>query len=157
LRSYFAPVGDRAQPPQARGFGYPAVPLAGQRAETAGPHRFLGNPGADMPCSSTPVGPQRQAIFGVSVLPSAFRDGVGSHDEYSYEAQSHGLSTRCLRFVNVVTGANARLASRLLASFAGRDWLPAGFLRKVSKLVTSHPPCPGFACRTTKLEPEPFD
>jgi hypothetical protein len=38
----------------------PLVPV--QRAETAGPHRFLGNPAANMPCSSTPVGPQRQAI-----------------------------------------------------------------------------------------------
>ena len=37
---------------------------------------------------------------------------------------------------------------RLLASFAGRDWLPAGFPRKVSELVTSHPPCPGLAWRT---------
>src|SRR6266516_3765905 len=38
----------------------PLVPV--QRAETAGPRRFLGNPIADMPCSSTPVGPRRQAI-----------------------------------------------------------------------------------------------
>src|SRR6266516_3568762 len=38
----------------------PLVPV--QRAETAGPRRFLGNPIADMPCSPTPVGPRRQAI-----------------------------------------------------------------------------------------------
>jgi len=62
LRSRFAPVGGRAQPPQARGFFYPAVPRAGHRAETAGPPRFLGNPTVHMPCSSTPVGPPRQAF-----------------------------------------------------------------------------------------------
>jgi len=38
----------------------PLMPV--QCAETAGPRRFLGNPIADMPCSSTPVGPWRQAI-----------------------------------------------------------------------------------------------
>jgi hypothetical protein len=51
---------------------------------------------------------------------------------------------------------HARLASRLLSSFAGRDCLPAGLIRKVSDLFTSHPPCPGFACRITKSDPEPF-
>src|SRR5438067_399286 len=62
LRSRFAPVGGRAQPPQARDFVYPVAPRAGQRAETAGSPRFLGNPIVHMPCSSTPVGPPRQAI-----------------------------------------------------------------------------------------------
>jgi hypothetical protein len=33
----------------------PLVPV--HRAETAGPHRFLGNPTAHIPCSPTPVGP----------------------------------------------------------------------------------------------------
>ena len=40
----------------------PAAPRAGHRAETAGPPRFLENPSVLMPCSSTPVGPPRQAI-----------------------------------------------------------------------------------------------
>ena len=41
-----------------------------------------------------------------------------------------------------------RLASDCWPGFAGRGWLPAGFPRKVSELVTSHPPCPGLSWRT---------
>jgi hypothetical protein len=105
----------------------------------------------------TPGGTSAPGHLGASVLPSAFRDNVGSHDVHSYGARSRGLPTRCLRFVIAVTCDHARLASRLLASFAGRGWLPAGFLRKVSELFTSHPPCPGLACRTTKFAPEPLN
>jgi hypothetical protein len=43
---------------------------------------------------------------------------------------------------------DARLASGRWPSSPGRDWLPAEFLRKVSKmLLTSHPPSPSFAWR----------
>src|SRR5438105_12199110 len=98
LRSRFAPVGGRAQPPQARGFLYPAVPRAGHRAETAGPPRFLGNPTVHMPCSSTPVGPPTSGHLDVSVLPSATTT-ASAPTTTTFGAQSHGLPTRCLRFV----------------------------------------------------------
>jgi hypothetical protein len=42
------------------------------------------------------------------VLPSAFRDNVGSQDVHSYGARSHGLPTRCLRFVIAVTCDHGR-------------------------------------------------
>ena len=55
----------------------------------------------------------------------------------SFEAQSHGLSTRCLRFAAPVTRAPRKTRFRLPASSAGRDWLPAGFQRKVSECYSS--------------------
>ena len=69
----------------------------------------------------------------------------GSHDNESFGAQSHGLGTRCLRFVRCVAVPDAKLASGRWPSSPGRDWLPAGLRRKVSKLLlTSHPPFPSF-------------
>jgi hypothetical protein len=46
-------------------------PPGTQGLETTGSPRFLGSPDVDVPCSSTPVGPARQAKYGVPVLPSA--------------------------------------------------------------------------------------
>ena len=83
-------------------------------------------------------------------ISAAFRNlnNVGSHDKLAFEAQSHGLFTRCLRFVASVATDGARLASGCQPGFAGRGWVPAGFHRKVSEFFTSHPPCPGLTCRT---------
>jgi hypothetical protein len=133
----------------------PAAPRAGSTRGDSRASQVPGEPHCGHALLFDPGGTSAPGHFGASVLPSAFRDNVGSHNVHSSGAQSHGLPTRCLRFVIAVTCDHARLASRLLASFAGRDWLPAGFLRKVSELVTSHPPCPGFACRTTESVPEP--
>lgn len=60
---------------------------------------------------------------------AAFRyfDGVGSHHKSPFGAQSHGLRTRCLRFASSGYPGRRKTRFRLLASFAGRDWLPAGF------------------------------
>jgi hypothetical protein len=45
-------------------------------------------------------------------------------------------------------GRHARLVSGCGPRSAGWDWLPTGFLRKVSELLlTSRPPFPGFAWR----------
>jgi hypothetical protein len=50
----------------------------------------------------------------------------GSHDNDSFEAQSHGFGTGCLRFVRCVATPDAKLASGRWPSSPGRDWLPAG-------------------------------
>ena len=95
-----------------------------------------------MPCSPTPVGPTCQAIRHRRRGPRYVHD-EGSRDKPYLEAQSHGFSTRCLRFVVWVSPAlHARLASRCGPHATGRDWLPAGFLRKVSDQC--HPPFPSF-------------
>jgi hypothetical protein len=100
-----------------------------------------------MPCSVTPAGSPRQAISTLRYcLPSFLRRRLPRRE--SFGAESHGLRTRCLRSVTTVTRSHVRLASGCWPSFAGRDWLPAGSLCRVSELVTSHPPCPGFSWRT---------
>jgi hypothetical protein len=63
----------------------------------------------------------------------------------NFGAQSHGLGTRCLRFAQPVARAGRKTRFWLLASSTRRDWLPAGFQRKVFKLLpTSRPPFPSF-------------
>jgi len=72
---------------------------------------------------------------------------VGSHDHPfrgSITRPAHSLST--LRRHGLPEPRKTRF--RLLASFAGRDCLPAGFQTEFQSLVTSHPPCPGFSWRT---------
>ena len=147
LRSCFAPVGGRAQPPQARGFFYPAVPRAGHRAETAGPPRFLGNPTVHMPCSSTPVGPPRQAFSALRCcLPPLLRRRLPRQTPFG--APSHGLRTRCLRFASSGYPAAAQdslpAAGQLCRAGLATRWVP----HRVSERLTSHPPCPGLAWRT---------
>ena len=70
----------------------------------------------------------------------------------SFEALSHSLRTRCLRFAAFLPHSrlynHARLASGWRPAFAARDWLPAGSHREVSaRSSTWHPPHPGFAWR----------
>ena len=135
-------------------FDYPVTPRSGSYAEAAGPPRFLGNPSAYMPCSLTPVGPPRQAISALQCcLPPYSKRRLPRREPFG--AQSHGLHTRCLRSVTTVTRSHVRLASGCWPSFAGRGWLPAGFPLRVSELVTSHPPCPGFSWRTVALGRRP--
>jgi len=61
---------------------------------------------------------------------------AGVQDEGSrqgnFEAQSHSVWSRCLRFAVEVTRHHARLASGCWPGSAGRGWLPAGFRWKVS-------------------------
>jgi hypothetical protein len=74
----------------------------------------------------------------------------------NFEALSHGFGTRCLRLVRTVQPqlhrshlASRKTRFRLPASSTGRDWLPAGFHRKVSDHVSLHilPPFPSLTCR----------
>jgi hypothetical protein len=72
----------------------------------------------------------------------------------NFGAPSHGISTRCLRFAVRISPPHARLASGCGPSSTRRDWLPAGFLRKVSEMfLTSLPPFPSFLAQT--LTPYP--
>ena len=112
------------------GVGHP-VPPAGIL-----PRRWRGLPGSwgthvHVPCSPTPAGSRRQAI-------AASRRGLPSLEQRrlprvqrfrgSITRPAHSLST--LR--SPVAPAPRKTRFRLLASSAGRGWLPAGFQRKVS-------------------------
>ena len=63
-------------------------------------------------------------------------------EKYDFGAQWHGVRPRCLRFAVTITRPHARLASGGWPSSTGRDWLPAGFQRKVSS--QGYPPLPSF-------------
>src|SRR5207302_10053663 len=101
-----------------------------------------------------PGGTSAPGLLDASVLPSVATT-TSAPTTTTFGAQSHGLFTRCLRFVTTITRDHARLASGCWPSFAGRGWLPAGFPLRVSELVTSHPPCPGFSSRTVPLGRRP--
>jgi hypothetical protein len=53
--------------------------------------------------------------------------GEGNLPQLPFGAQSHGLGTRCLRFVGWIAPPPRKTRFPLLANSTGRDWLPAGF------------------------------
>ena len=64
--------------------------------ETGGSPSFPGDPITALPCSKAPGGPPRQTNCGASVLPSLFLARRLPHC-FTFEAQSHGFTARCLR------------------------------------------------------------
>ena len=122
-----------------------ASPTASLSAEGTGPPKFLGNPHADMPRSSTPVEPSSQAVSAFRCcLPAIKRRRLPHFDHFG--AQSRGLPAPCLRFAAWVTPRPRKTRFRLLASFTGGDWLLPGFLCKVSDFL-----CPIFPLTQASL------
>jgi len=60
---------------------------------------FPGNPHVLLPCSSTPVGPETPSPIPAFWYCPRCHDDEGSSDMNSFEAQSRGFGTGCLRFV----------------------------------------------------------
>ena len=121
---------------------HPAVTLAGQARglvvagvpcrlvldeEEAGPPRFLENPPMSVPCSSTPAGPRASGPFATPryCLPPFLRRRLPRSTLSGLIPTAR--NTRCLRFAGRITPAPRKTRFRQRASFAGRDWLPAGF------------------------------
>ena len=103
------------------GVGKPE-PRPAVTTEMAGSLRFPSDPHAPAPCSRTPVGPMHaRPSRRLGAAPACVYNG-GSRNEY-FEAQSHGIRTRCLRFAVKVSFPHARLASGCWPSSAGRDSL----------------------------------
>ena len=97
----------------------------------------------------------RNAVYSASRhVGTAFHtdNGVGSHDQIDFGAQSHGPFTRCLRFAAFLPAprsyGHARLASGWGSTFAGRAFQLARSLVKFPLSLHSLPPHPGFAWRT---------
>ena len=124
----FAPVGVNTTP---TGQGLvTGCPHPDSSTETTGSPRFLGNP-----LHACPALRPRWDLCARPLLRfgAAFRasDGVGSHENRNFEAQSHGPHARCLRFAGWVAPAPARLASGCLArrcrargSSCSSRWVP---------------------------------
>jgi hypothetical protein len=133
--------------PGAFGFGSP-TPTAVD-SETAGALRFLGNPPVPVPCSRTPAGPRTPGHDGVSAWPPLWQKRRLPRFA-NFGAQSHGFSTRCLRFVRWV--AHTRTQDSLLV--AGQA-LPGGIrTRRIptnsAMLNTSLPLLPSFSWRNPR-------
>ena len=111
------PARDRAA--DHPGVGKPE-PRPAVTTEMAGSLRFPSDPHVPTPCSRTPVGPMHaRPLRRLDTAPACVYNG-GSRKEY-FEAQSHGIGTRCLRFAVKVSFPHARLASGCWPSSAGRD------------------------------------
>ncbi len=101
------------------------APVPPDAMETTGPPRFLGNPCACMPCSSTPAGPRCQAI----AAPRCCRRSEnhdGPREQFHFEAQSHGPHAPCVRFAAGVTPVPRNTRFRLVANLCR-----AGLSRRV--------------------------
>src|ERR1022692_4047704 len=100
--------------------------------------KFPGSPSVPLPCSRDPG---RTAASGHTTQRRGPRssDGEGSHDQTAFGAQSHGFSTRCLRFAPRLSPSDARLASAV-GQLYGAGLQPAGLLRKVSSMTPTSPP-----------------
>ena len=105
-------------------------------------------------CLRPALGPRRARHYRDKAI-AASRHGPtrmllrGLSTRGNFGARSHGISTRCLRFAVRITPPHARLASGCGPGSTRRDWLPAGFLRKVSvMLLTSLPPFPSFLAQS---------
>jgi hypothetical protein len=102
--------------------------------ESYGPPRFLGGPLCACPAlrprwerRAGPLSQRAAAAF------RSFQD-VGSHKS-AFEAQSHGLHTRCLRFAARVTPAPRKTRFRMGASLSRAGFSPARSLREVSAFL----------------------
>jgi len=71
--------------------------------ETFGSPRFPGSHSSSVPRSQTPVGRSLLVLAKYPLLPSRYRNRVGSHNETAFGAQSRGPLARCLRFAGKVT------------------------------------------------------
>jgi hypothetical protein len=105
--------------------------------ETSRSPRFLGNPSVRSPGSSTPAGPAPLALTGITDAAPGLLDGRGSRDNMHFGAQSPGSRTRCLRFAGWVAPPPRKTRFRLLARLCRMGFLPTGFQRKVSEVISS--------------------
>jgi len=91
---------------------------------------FLGNPGAPWPCSWTPAGPLDQALWSNGAAPAQATAKATRIADFG--AVWHGFGAGCLRFAVQSRPCSTQDSLPAVASSTGRDWLPAGFQRKVS-------------------------
>jgi len=146
VRPFAAPTAGR----RARGrpgVSYAGCPIPALNVETTGLPRFLGNPNADMPCSSTPTGPAGPSHF--SPPDTAFRGHycVGSRNDKFFRGSitrpAHSLSTLRSRGHPRTTQDSLPAVGLLCRAGLITRWVP---LQGLAFHIA--PPCPGFAWRT---------
>lgn len=101
-----------------------AVVLSGGLRGTIGSHRFPGDPSRGSALLSDPgpvLAPRVRTVRSMLSLPPTRQRPEQSYD---FEAQSHGFTTRCLRFARPVARSHARLASGRSLAFSGGESNP---------------------------------
>src|SRR5713226_10115576 len=122
---WFAPVSDRTLSLPARGFDTPVTLVLVHARRRQG---LAGSWGTPL-CACLALRPRWDfSARPLRRVSTAFRNlnNVGSHDKLAFEAQSHGLFTRCLRFVASVATDGARLASGCWPALPGGIGYPLG-------------------------------
>jgi len=111
--------------------GFMPVPRPALQTETARSPKFLGNPWLRA-LLFDPDGTSALGLCCASVLPSALctASAPATNILSGLHHTAHTLAVYASQ--DGSPRHHARLASGCLASFAGRAWVPAGFLRKVS-------------------------
>lgn len=99
-----------------------------------------------MPCSLTPVGRPAKPFGALAVAFRACKSVGPCHQQY-FEAQSHGLRLRCLRFAAPVTRTPRKTRYRTVASLIRTGLSPVRLQLEVSSLsvqaVLLHQAWPG--------------
>ena len=129
----------------------PSTPLV----ETTGSPRFLGNPSANMLCSSTPADRIRQAIATHPMLPSA-RLTASAPRSVTFR----GSITRPARSLSTLRGSDysdrqrARLASQWRPALLGQDSHLLGCIRRFPLCASTHIVFPprSFSWRTNRRD-----
>ena len=148
----FALAAGGAAPTQARIFGQPGPSPALTSAEMAGSPRFLQEPLWTYAVLSDPGRAPGARPFrrGNAVAPVTPRGRP--RRRVSFEALSHGLRPRCLRFADALTQRPRKTRFRLVANLYRAGFGPAGLHDERFPLcgqsTTSLPPFPGLAWRT---------
>ena len=122
---------DQRPLPQGRGYFHCGFPNHSSISGEDGTSQVPGEPSYPHAPLSDPGGTLKPGHCGSEVLPSAMLTASAS-TILDFGALSRGLRAPCLRFAARVTHAPRKTRFRLLASFAGGDWLLPGFLCKVS-------------------------
>jgi hypothetical protein len=124
------------------------IPKTGSSTETTGPPRFLEDPTMYMPCSPTPAGPPRSATTALRrCLPRFERCRLPPL--HNFEAPSHGLPIRCLRFAGWIAPPPRKTRFRMVGHLFRAGMVTRWVLAK--GFSASHPPSPGFSWRTQNL------
>ena len=108
-----------------QGFGWPGDPSFRVSCGGGRASQVPGEPHCAHALLSDPGGTSAPGLLSASVLPSA-NFTASAPTITPFEAQSHGLHTRCLRFVAAVTRSHARLASDCWPALSGGIGYPLG-------------------------------
>ena len=120
-----------------------APPPASVEVEKTGSPKFLGNPRVPTPCSQTPARPDASGPYDAPARPPSKQQR-----RLLASINISGLNHTALALAVYASPAgspqaDARLAFRCRPDSTERDWLPAGFQRKVSVMLPkSLPPFP---------------